>query len=167
MALTRAKKLELFHQLDEKLGPDRSVVEFEFPDGWTVKRCVTYGDLCRVGELLSNCWANSFWHNPNKLRQYYWGAGMDEHFKSTWKGGRLEARHIRNPQTRRGYATKLERKRYFTLRDPDNIPRVAFFGTPGKGNVSMPCGSHNASIGNRLRNRLEDFQRAKGGISYF
>ncbi len=168
MALTRKKKLELAAQLEELFGPDRSVIEHEFPDGWTIRRCLTYGDLCREGRLMSNCWSDLFWRDPTKRQGYPYGAGMNEHFKcQRAPKRRLQDKDIRNPTTRRGYAVKLKRTRYFSVRDPDNIPRCSFFSTPGRGEVASPGGPHNNGIKYSVKIYLGKFQVARKGTTRY
>lgn len=165
MPLTRKKKLELAAELEKQFGLDKSVIEYEFEDGWSIRRCLVYGDMCREGELMSNCWANSFWHQESKQRQWPGGAGMVEHFigesDNVYPLSRDPESKLLTP-TKKNCRKKLKRKRYFSLRDPDNLPRVSFFGEPKKGYVRQASAAHNASVKPQCKKYLKEFAQARG-----
>ena len=156
MGMTKAKKMELSKELEARFGgPDTSEIIHEFPDGWTIRRCLSYGDLCREGEIMSHCWANSFWQRAKEENTYpggpmnYGNGGYKDHV--TASGG------LRKPNT--DYGRRLGDRRYCSLRDPDNIPRASFFCEGGTTNVINLSYSHN-SDGRGDENGLRDMMKA-------
>lgn len=78
------------------LPADCSVVVYAFPDGWTVRRLDRVSDLLREGRLMGNC--------------LEWSDYRHHHRKDD---ARLRPRGFTN-------------ERYFSLRDPDNLPHLTF-----------------------------------------
>ena len=106
------------------LPPDRSVTVHVFADGWSVRRLAFVSDLLREGTLMSNCLA---WDDyPRALRTARKGADA--------------------PLRPEG---SLHR-RYFSLRDGDNLPHATFtaanFSGRARGHartINQVLGRHN------------------------
>lgn len=155
MALTRTKKLELARELDKKFGPDKAEIVFDFGDGWTIRRLYTYGDMCREGELMSHCWSNSFWQKESNKRLHPRGPGGEAY---GYKDHLTQEGSLRSPQT--NYRRILGDRRYYSLRDADNLPRASFFSAPGTTEVRSLSYSHNSAGGNQdITDHIEIFQK--------
>jgi hypothetical protein len=151
-AMTRRKKLEYAQQLEGKFGPDTSETLHEFPDGWSVRRLNDYGDLNREGELMSNCWARSFWADPANMQKYkYAWRGYPEHHAP--QGGVLPE------QT--DYSVPV-RDRYYSLRDPDNLPHLSFNVWAGTTRPYSVHGVHNSDPKPEQMEYLKQWQQQQG-----
>lgn len=84
---------------ERELPEDRSEVVHTLPNGYTVRRLQTYGDVRREGEIMHHCWAD---------------LSRQEDDLPLAQGGHHE--------TPGGY--------YYSLRDPDNIPKASFYYYP-------------------------------------
>ena len=156
MGLTHKKRVEIAKRLEKEFGPDSSIILHTFDDGWTIRRCRNYRDLNREGMLMSNCWRNAFWTEAN-LRTYPYGAGMREHFKipQDRKPGRvLKVEDVKTLTP--GHLRRLIRPKFYSLRDPDNIPHCSFFCA--RKEFTHVLGPHNGPLKRELCGYLGEFQ---------
>jgi hypothetical protein len=55
-AMTLPQEQRAWNGLEEQYGPSQAVTEHQFPNGYSVQRHDTIGDIRRVGEMTRNCW---------------------------------------------------------------------------------------------------------------
>jgi 2'-5' RNA ligase len=139
-AQTRKQRLELAQSVEQDMGqPDQSEILHQFDNGWSIRRPTVYGDIHREGVMMSNCWTPRFWENPENMNRYRTSFGMytDHHDP--------QDPHLvdQNPDwTKPLVGVRSHPAGYFSLRDPDNLPRVSFhydYGYP-----SSMQGQHNS-----------------------
>jgi hypothetical protein len=121
MALTRSQQLRLV----ATLPTDHSLVVHRFPDGWTVRRLLTRGDEHREGELMRHCWSHIDKADPE-------GAGHPDHFQSMCfrPDGIPTDLDVYFAAALASENEYEDRSDCYSLRDPDNLPRVSFYLEP-------------------------------------
>jgi hypothetical protein len=140
-AETTKKRLERAQALDNQYGPDSSEVVHQWPDGWTMRKLKTRGDMQREGELVGNCfahdpgddfqhreWAESPWSYFFQYQDDPNNPGGDtikvpeghEKFDPTYG---LDGTAVKeHPDMYRDYVESD----LYSLRDPNNLPHVSF-----------------------------------------
>lgn len=141
MTLTRSKYLEMADEFAAEHGPDTSVIIHTTDTGWTIRYCDRYADLCREGMLMSNCWGREFWLNVCRRTNV-----GDEAWRVTAYTGTFSTymkAHQEYPGSEErdralilckdpDYNRRIDPYFYFSLRDPDNLPRCSFFAPDGR-----------------------------------
>lgn len=158
MSMTRTAKLKHLNELEKLWGKDRSIVLYEcVEEGWTIKQLQTYGDLCIEGDFLSHCWSRTYWTESKIKTIGTWMNYKDHHDphvkikKYSSEVPALIPLELVDPD-----APIVDHRNYCSLRDPDNFPRLSFYGESIEArrwtNIS---GNHN-SDGHRVREILEN-----------
>lgn len=129
-------------RMAEGLPEDRSSFEHQWPDGWTMRRLKTYGDMHREGMLMGNCFSPQ--SNPNEATHKAWF----DHPQSPSDITNLkpEALDLRYP---------LQRSLY-SLRDPDNLPHASIDLDENDPAARM-LGRHNGPLKPQYEARLADW----------
>lgn len=105
MARTRKQLLDL----TATLPACTAQVIYSFADGWTVRRLLTRGDEHREGMLAGHCWHHNDAIDPARA----WAGDIDDYFHT--------------PLDEEDPYNNGDRTKCYSLRDPDNIPRVSFY----------------------------------------
>lgn len=159
---TRTQTLKRAEQWDKFHGqPDQSETVHQYPDGWSIRKLQTKGDLNREGQLMGNCWAADRYHDQdygeeNEPFHPEWD-NLDtifppEEYNEDEFGEGVTIDHLKD------YYNWSEPLRagnfypHYSLRDPDNLPHVSIGGPDAE-----TFGKHNAEPKDEYLRRIHQW----------
>jgi 2'-5' RNA ligase len=124
-AMTRKKKLELMHQIENRdvQAPDQSIIVHEFPNGWSIRQLRTYGDAMREGQLMGNCFS------PLEMEPESHHPIWEQHPEALWDNTSMDP-YAGEEGTYLGIPEDADLSHsvpahMYSLRDPDNYPHMS------------------------------------------
>lgn len=99
----------------EGLPQDTSRIVHTYPDGWTVRRLNTYGDMHREGQLMGNCFSPTSKSSDSFVHREWKDHPEVNSDLSILPESRLQGMNLGHPVSRD----------YYSLRTPENLPKVS------------------------------------------
>lgn len=133
-AETRTQQLQRVQAIEQEHGvPDTSKVVHQWPDGWSVRQPQTYADMNREGELMGNCFGLYSSDEPKDIWMEHPECAEDPDFGDVERPEDIQNWNVSLPRE--------ENQRYYSLRDPDNLPHASMDGWAD----DKTFGRHNAN----------------------
>lgn len=161
MGLTRTQYLKKAAELDAMFGPDSSKILHTFDDGWTIRVCSRYGDVCREGELMRICWRRSYWTERATEDGRVQSNLMDFTFQKVHSGKRRGVQFLKSDPN---YNKRID-PQFFSLRDPDNLPHISFYVNQ-YGDPVYLGGRHNDGVVQKHRDKVLSWRMTGWFVPY-
>jgi 2'-5' RNA ligase/Zn finger protein HypA/HybF involved in hydrogenase expression len=166
---TRTQQLRRAEGLEQEHGqPDMSVPVHDFGNGWTIREPQTLGDLRREGELMGNCFrpechegiAETINPEYQPYAKFVTMGGQPMKFGERTERASGQPVLVGNLHEIPWNAPIREKGRYFSLRDPDNLPHVSIDHTDDYNGV---LGKHNVEPKPEHREMVDDWETKEFG----
>jgi hypothetical protein len=141
--LTRTKLLQMAQGLPE----DQSDVVHQYPDGWSVRKLNTYGDMHREGTLMSNCFTPAGEAGGNHI--------WDLH---PTHGNEFPIDQVQDDALAHPLPGPDKMAPLYSLRDEYNLPHVSI--DPNEDTMRMTFGRHNSIPRPEHLDRLRQWDKA-------
>jgi len=129
-------------QRAQDLPEDKSHILHQFDDGWSIRQPSTFGDHYREGELMSNCLSPNN-AEPDELWDFYHYGDNPAYDLNGDPMPRFKDEAMSHPAPSETYS----------LRDPDNIPRMTVLN-------EYPLGRHNSTPKQEYVDRWNQYEQA-------